>query len=695
MVLRFATISAAAVTLLSFPGQVLAEPLPTPHLSFSGPFEVERSGVQNINVVYNRNINGELDIAYGDCDIQTRQHVAHHIGSTHVGEHPLAKRHAEWKDSQPTKFVWRVPEEIEKGCLHAFVGDEIVGRSREYTVKTRRVKKRATFAEISDPMGPWFDGVEYLKQKNANETFVAATKEKKFAILGGGISGLTTALILESVGIHNWKILESSDRLGGRMYTAYLNNTKPEDYQYHEMGPMRFPYTMTDPETNETLAIEDQKMIFQLADILNEINKDNDPALQVKFVPWIQTSTNAPVATTKRRPDGTVPGRLETQLNPSLLDNPNATYSNATAVYEAMAALDDFKALTPERVRFYARDIFRAHKQAVEQGMLDFSEVEYLRYAMGYDANITDQVTTTAVSWPMWEFETVYFMADKWLTIDKGMSRLPEAFHPLVDSRTSFLTKVHGVKHNADTNTVTVFSRRTGSSPWDKNTTTTEEFDYIFNSVPFPLLRFWTLPPHSSLMTRAIQRTVFDGAVKVAMQYSTRFWEHLPEPILGGCGRTSTYGIGQICYPSHHINATGPGTMLTSYISSSDAVAACAMPVEEHIAYIQRAMVEIHGPVADEAWTGNYERHCWEQDEHHAGSWAVPIVPQQQLYLPAFWQTEFNTVFIGEHTSFTHSWVFSALESAVRGSVQMLLDIGLVDEAKEVNRRWMARWINL
>ena len=26
------------------------------------------------------------------------------------------------------------------------------------------------------------------------------------------------------------------------MMTAYLNGTSPEEGQYHEMGPMRFPY---------------------------------------------------------------------------------------------------------------------------------------------------------------------------------------------------------------------------------------------------------------------------------------------------------------------------------------------------------------------------------------------------------------------------------------------------------------------
>jgi hypothetical protein len=30
-------------------------------------------------------------------------------------------------------------------------------------------------------------------------------------------------------------------------------------------------------------------------------------------------------------------------------------------------------------------------------------------------------------------------------------------------------------------------------------------------------------------------------------------------------------------------------------------------------------------------------------------------------------------IFIGEHTSYTHAWIASALESGIRGSVQLLL----------------------
>lgn len=30
-------------------------------------------------------------------------------------------------------------------------------------------------------------------------------------------------------------------------------------------------------------------------------------------------------------------------------------------------------------------------------------------------------------------------------------------------------------------------------------------------------------------------------------------------------------------------------------------------------------------------------------------------------------------IFVGEHTSYTHAWIASALESGIRGSVQLML----------------------
>lgn len=52
-------------------------------------------------------------------------------------------------------------------------------------------------------------------------------------------------------------------------------------------------------------------------------------------------------------------------------------------------------------------------------------------------------------------------------------------------------------------------------------------------------------------------------------------------------------------------------------------------------------------------------------------------------------------IFVGEHTSVTQSWVAPAIESGIRGAVQLLLELGLVDEAKEAVDKWMARWIDI
>lgn len=145
------------------------------------------------------------------------------------------------------------------------------------------------------------------------------------------------------------------------------------------------------------------KMVFQLADVLNEINAGNDD-LQIEFIPWIQKSNNTPITTTARRPDGTFPGQTEIAENPDYATV--VGYSNATAAEIAIQALEDVKGLTPERIKFYATNVFQAHKEAVEEGLFDFSEVEYLRKVIGIDLNTTDEVTPSSVVWPMWEYET-------------------------------------------------------------------------------------------------------------------------------------------------------------------------------------------------------------------------------------------------------------------------------------------------
>jgi len=222
------------------------------------------------------------------------------------------------------------------------------------------------------------------------------------------------------------------------------------------------------------------------------------------------------------------------------------------------------------------------------------------------------------------------------------------------------------------------------------------DFDYVITAIPFSRVRLMRLPPYSSLLTRAIDTMNYDPACKIALQYKTRFWEHLDKPIFGGCGAVDIPGIGSVCYPSYKLNSTGPGVLLATYISDNGlARAVGALSDADHVGLVQRAMIETHGSIAEEQFTGSYDRHCWEHDPFETGAWCSPLAGQQTLYLPAYFRTEFKTVFVGEHTSYTHAWIWSALESAVRGTTQLLLDMGLVDEAKAITETWMARWISM
>lgn len=484
--------------------------------------------------------------------------------------------------------------------------------------------------------------------------------------------------------------MESSQRIGGRIRTKYLAGTTPDQYQYQEMGPMRFPLSTKYADTNETVDIQDHKMVFQLGDALNKMN-GNRSDLLVKFIPWIQSSPNLPVNSNGYRlPNGRIPSAAQLKANSSL-SFPSATSPDREAQSHAAEKLEEFIGVTPAVLRNISTNIYRAHKAAVEKGLFGFSEYAYLKYHLNITDDLADFMAGASSNSPMWEYDTAYFGATTWRTIDKGLESLPRAFLPHVQDRLTLGRKITGLKYNNATNKVSLEWRQ---DPFAMQAQS-EDFDYAVVAAPFTKVRLWDLPKYSSLLSRAINTLNYQQSCKVALHYKTRFWEKLSPPIIGGCGAVDIPGIGSVCYPAYQINSSGPGVILGSYSSGTYARSLAALSTTDHVAYVQRAMVEIHGDVATEQFTGAYDRQCWEVDEHQAGAWAAPLVGQQDLYIPAYYKTELNTIFVGEHTSYTHAWIFSALDSAVRGTSQLLLDMGLVDEAKEIVQTWMGRWISV
>ncbi|KAI9039198.1 flavin monoamine oxidase family protein [Aspergillus affinis] len=651
-------------------------------LRFHIPSTITADSVHNVHLEFlDDSLHGDIELVYGECELVSTSERHHDIGTMSIK-----------RDAYPERFVWATPSDAPHlHCLHAFSGSTLVGRSEPISVAAPIVR-RESIADVADAMGPWFDGVAYMKGKDPGKAVVSKAKNASVAIVGGGMAGLLTSHLLESVGMHNWHIIESSNRIGGRIRTKYLNDTRPDQYQYQEMGPMRFPVSITYAETNETFDIQDHKMVFQLADVLNKMNANDHPELSVDFIPFVQKNPNTPISSGGNRlPNGRIPTSGQVDADPSL--SFTAASSNATAAADAEADFEKFTEQTDvSMMKKVASNLFRAHKAAVEHGLLDWSEEAYLRYALGYNANVSDYVSAISPN-AIWGdfFENIYFAATTWRTIDKGLESLPRAFWPHVADKTTLGRKVDGLTYNATTEKISVNWRNDPLQMVPES----EEYDYAVVATPFSKVRLWDLPRYSSLLSRAISTMNYSPSCKVALHYETRFWEHQENPIYGGCGTVDVPGVGNVCYPSFNINGTGPGVILASYISGTPSRSTASLSTEDHVALVQRAMVEVHGPIATEQFTGVYDRQCWEVDEHQAGAWASPWAGQQELYLPAYYQTEMKTIFIGEHTSYTHAWIFSALDSAVRGTTQLLLDLGLVDEAKSVVQTWMGRWIKV
>lgn len=192
---------------------------------------------------------------------------------------------------------------------------------------------------------------------------------------------------------------------------------------------------------------------------------------------------------------------------------------------------------------------------------------------------------------------------------------------------------------------------------WRDSTTTqklqSSSYDYAIIAVPFSVLRKWRMPkPLPLVLTNAIAELNYDNACKVALEFSTRFWEHYENPIYGSCSTsTDIPGIGQICYPSYNINGTGPASILASFTFGVFSNHWISVSEEDHVQYVLEAMIEIHGEEIRELYTGKYRRKCWLEDPYASGAWASPIAGQHELYMPEYFKTHNNVSKVQEDLS--------------------------------------------
>ena len=157
---------------------------------------------------------------------------------------------------------------------------------------------------------------------------------------------------------------------------------------------MRFPQTIKYAGSNQTVPVNDMKLTFGLADVMNQLNVGQSN-FTIDFIPWIQSNPNGLYYFNGiKKSNGLPPTITEIKNNKNLTAQipVDPLVTNITDQVQKITC--DPKVMTAA-----ARNIFTAYQSFLASGLGglegdDWSEFGYFHNYLKYSLNVTDQATT-------------------------------------------------------------------------------------------------------------------------------------------------------------------------------------------------------------------------------------------------------------------------------------------------------------
>ncbi|WP_089970872.1 flavin monoamine oxidase family protein [Lihuaxuella thermophila] len=453
---------------------------------------------------------------------------------------------------------------------------------------------------------------------------------KKIIVVGAGMAGLVAASLLKKAG-HEVKILEASDRVGGRVYSIRSPFTHGG---YLEAGAMRIP------NTHHLTLDYIRKFRLPLNEFINAIPND------IHYVNGVKTRAHV------------------YQRNPDILRYPVAPHERGKTVEqlleEAVRPIVDFIREDPERnwdivARNYDHYSFETFLLNNPVGKsLSRGALEKLKVLMGVEG-----FPELSFSEIFRDIVDIIFNPDiRFYEVEGGNERLPRSFLPQLKENILFRHELKKIVQHRDS--VTLHAIHTVTRKPLQLTA-----DLAIITIPLTLMQFVQVEPRESFSRdkwQAIRELHYVQSDKIGIQFKTKFWEK--HGMRGGKTITDL-PIRFAYYPSHGIGEPGPGVMLASYTWEDDSLLWESKGKKRSIEEALRQLSVIHGKqVFRHFQTGVY--HSWTTWPYSAGAFTIFKPGQRTDFGHRIASPEGRVHFAGEHTSEIHGWIQSAIESGIR-----------------------------
>lgn len=458
---------------------------------------------------------------------------------------------------------------------------------------------------------------------------------KTVAVLGAGIAGLVTTLLLRRAG-YRCIVLEARLRPGGRVWTLRGGDT------IEEIDSRQTVAWESDPDLYFNAGAA--RLSHRHVGILGYCRE-----LGVALEPFINDNRS-----------GLVQIDSEFGGQPQTMAHLQADLRGAIAELAARSApldgslnalLRNFGALTEDmsyagtaRAGFASPETSPA---AGNQRGLRLKPIPIGDIARVHEARILATALTFAESWSQ---------SPTMLQPVGGMDRIVQSLVRAIGGDIVYGQVVEQILRSGDRAQIVSRDRRSGQ-------TVTTGADYVVCTIPLPVLKS-IAADFSPPVERAIEEGagLYAPAAKVAFASPTRWWE-LDHGLYGGISWTSR-DINQLWYPSHGINGK-KGVLIGAYIWDEAAARRYAnmIPAERHKAAIADGE-RIHPGYSERI--GAAASVVWSKVPYSLGGWA------EWDFTPGARQTIYSVLlppdgpfhFAGEHMSYVTGWQEGAVQSA-------------------------------